>query len=239
MKNILKLTRGELNRLIKYKILPISLATAVIWIILFVLISAEEALALAPIFIFTDIAMMLVILVGASFHLEKQEGTIKSMIMMPVTLTQILISKIISSMVLGLIALVVTTLSLYVIHGIFINIFLLLVFIVIASAFHAALGFSLALLSKDFTSMLGILISYMFIFTIPTLLFSFNIIDQGYEWILMLSPSHCASLLINSTVLNTFEVGKTLFSIVYLIAGCFLLMRYVVYPKFKSISVRG
>ena len=239
MRSTWRLIYGELTRLLKYKILPVSLATSIIWIIIFFFVSKEDASYIAPLLIFVDISIMSILLIGASHHLEKQEGTINSMLVMPVSMGQILAAKIVSSMVLGIESFVLVALGLFIIHGITFNYALMFLFILIAGGAHAAIGFFLAHNSKDFTSMLGQLMAYMFLFTIPSVLYSFGMIDVKYEWFLMLLPSHSANNLINSAFSNEFEWAKALFGSTYLIILALLLIMLAVYPKFKKNSIRG
>jgi ABC-type multidrug transport system permease subunit len=239
MKNTVKLVGHELHRLIRYMILPVSLATSLIWVIILLFLSAEEALVMAPIFIFTDVALMSVILIGASHHLEKQEGTIRSMLMMPVSIGEILAAKTAASMVLALESVVVTVLGLYFIHGIRVDAVLLLLYVVVASLAHAGIGFTLSLLSRDFTSMLGLLMGYMFAFAIPSMLYAFKLIPQSFEWILWISPSHAASTLISSAVSGSLTFFKVAGALVYLFAVFAVSFRFAVYPKFRNQAVRG
>ena len=108
-----RLVKGELLRLVRYKILPVSLATAVLWIGLFLFMSAEEAWKIAPLVIFVDVAGMSILLLGASHHLEKQDGTVRTMMVLPVPLGQILTAKALASMVLALESAVVTSAALF------------------------------------------------------------------------------------------------------------------------------
>jgi len=239
MSTLGRLVSGELKRLLKYNILPVSLATAVIWIILFLFLSGKEAHEIAPLLIFVDVAAMSILLLGASHHLEKQEGTIRTMMVMPISLGQILTAKTIASMVLAIESTVVTSAALFFIHGVTFNYFLLLLFVVIAGAAHAAIGLFLSLGSKDFTSMLGLLMGYMFLFTIPSILYSFGVIDPKYEWLLMISPSHSASHLIASAVTGEFEIAMTIAACVYLALLAAALFKFSVYPRFKDNAARG
>jgi len=239
MNNILKLTGGELRRMVKYMILPVSVFTSLLWCAVFFALSAEEARGLAPLFLFTDVALMSIMLLGASYHLEKQEGTIKSVMMLPVTMSEILISKTISSMILALESTVIISAALYFIHGVTLNYAVLLLFVIIASAAHAAIGFALSLFSRDFSSLLGILMTYMTVFTVPSILLAFDIIPRSYEWVLMVSPSQCAFTLLERAVTGVSGSGKIVFSLVYLIVISALFFRFIVYPKFKSNAVRG
>ena len=232
------LFKGEMRRLVSYKILPVSLVTTCLWVVLVLLVSRAEALAIAPLLIFVDITMMLILLIGAFNHLEKQEETIKTMLVLPVSIKDILFSKVASSMVLGFVSAAVMSLALYIIHGITFNYAVLLLFVFLIGAAHAAIGFFLALHSKDFGSMLGLMMAYLLPFTLPTLLFAFGAIGREFEWLLMLSPSHSASNLITAAVSGTYDAAKTIAACAYLALLAAVLLRFAVYPRFKDDAVR-
>ena len=117
MKSLARLIAGELKRLMKYNILPASLVTVIIWIVLLLFLSEKEAREIAPLLIFVDVAAMSILLLGASHHLEKQEGTIRSMMVMPISPGQILAAKTIASLVLAVESAVITSAALFFIHG--------------------------------------------------------------------------------------------------------------------------
>lgn len=237
MKGMLKLLKGELKRLVLYKILPVSLVTSLIWIGIFLFISAEEARELLPMLIFVDASLMAVILVGASHHLERQEGVIKSMMIMPVSMGQILCSKIIASMVLAVEAAVIASLALLVIHGVTVNYALLLLYVVIVGTAHAAIGFFLALHSRDFAAMLAFYMAYMIPMTLLPMLNVFGIISIN-EWLMFISPSQSSLVMLSSAVAE-YDAVKVVAACAYLAALSFVLIRFAVYPKFKNVSVRG
>jgi len=239
MNGLLKLISGEIRRLVRYKILPVSLATTVLWVVLLWFLSPAEAVQIAPLLIFVDAAVMAILLLGASHHLEKQEGTIRSMMVMPVTPGQILAAKTVASMILALESAVVTSAALFFIHSVAFNYGILLVFVAAAAVSHAAIGFVLSLRSRDFTTMLAALLGYMFVFTIPSVLFSLGAIDSKYEWLLMLSPSHAASHLISSAVKGEYSAAKAAIGCLYLAALSVVLFKQVVCPAFKANAVKG
>lgn len=239
MTNIFRLIGGEFKRLVSYKLLARSLVTGVIWILVFLFISKEDAGDVAPMLMFVDVSIVLMMLLGASFYLEQQENTIKSMMVLPVSVGQILLSKVVSSLVLTLVTVAITCASVYFIHAIPFNYALLLLFVILAAVAHAAIGFTMALSGQSLGSMLIMVIVYVLIFAVPSILLAVNIIDAQYEWIVMISPSHAARALFSSVVSGEFEWEKTLFSCIYLPALAAVLMKFVVYPKFKSRAVRG
>jgi fluoroquinolone transport system permease protein len=225
--------------MIKYKLFHASLATAFIWIALFLLLSKEEAAKIAPLLIFVDVSLMSIILIGASHHFEKQEGTIKTMMIMPVSLTEILLAKFFSSLVLGIESAAITSAALYFIHGIKFNYPALFIAVVLSGVVHSAIAFLLALNSKEFTSTLGLLMAYVIPFQLPTMLFAFDIIDDKFDWLLMLSPSHTASSLISFAVRNEYDARKMIIGCIYLVILSAVLLRFFVFPRFKNNAVRG
>lgn len=238
MKSLIKLLKGEMKRLVLYKILPVSLVMSLIWIVLFLFLSAEESKEIMPLLVFVDVSVMTVMLIGASHHLERQEDVIKSMMIMPVSMGQILCSKIIASMILALEAAVVTSLALLIIHGVTVSYFLLLLAVIIASVTHAAIGYFLALYSRDFATMLVLLMAYMVPMTLLPVLQSFGIIHIN-DWLLLISPSYSGLMMLSSAIIGQQETIKVIVAGVYMAALIVVLLRYAVYPRFKRVSVRG
>lgn len=118
MNTLTRLIKGDVQRLVRYKILPVSLVTAAVWIALFFFLSPQEARGTAPLFIFVDVATMSIPLSGAAHHLEKQDGTIRTMLVLPVSVGQIIAAKTAASLVLALESAVLTAAALYLIHGV-------------------------------------------------------------------------------------------------------------------------
>jgi len=87
--------------------------------------------------------------------------------------------------------------------------------------------------------MLGILMAYLFPFTIPTILFSFGVIHEKYEWILMFSPSHSSNHLITSSIIGNYDLLKIITSCIYLTLLSIILFNYFIYPKLKKNALRG
>ncbi|MDD3923835.1 MAG: ABC transporter permease [Erysipelotrichaceae bacterium] len=239
MKNRLNLIKGEIARLGKYQIISIGLLTSFIWIVIFALIKQEEALELAPVFLFADLAIMSILLMGASFYLEKQEGTLSSIMMLPVNVVDIIVAKTIASIFMALLSAIAVAIGLYVIYGIILNYALLLFYVVLTVTASVAIGFVLSLFAHDFSSLLGLLMTYMFIFMIAPLLYSLNIIPSNLEWMLYISPSygvmHLMTAVINSLTIDL----KTILIILYQIIIAVVLFIMIVYPRFKQNAIRG
>lgn len=150
MRSLTRLIAGELQRLVRYKILPVSLATSVLWIALFWFLSPKEAVEIAPLLMLVDAAVMSILLLGASHHLEKQEGTIRTMMVMPISPAQILAAKTAASMLLALESAAVTSAALFFIHRVTYNYLALLAVVAVTVAAHAASHLITAAVSGEY-----------------------------------------------------------------------------------------
>lgn len=229
-----QLISGEFKQMIRYNLLARGILRGVIWLIILLLISKGVAENVASKLIFVDASIVSMLLLGLSFYREQKENTIQSMLVLPVSLWQILLTKALSSLVLTLIPVAVTCAAVYFIHDVTFNYALLLFFVILTVAAHAAVGFCFELFGKRLGHMLIMVYAYVFIFAVPTLLLALNIINVQHEWMFTLSPAHTARTLFSSVVYGEFEWGKTLFNCIYLPALAAVLMKFVVYPKFKS-----
>jgi len=241
-KKLLTLISGELQRSVKYKVLTVGAGLSFLWlIIIFIVRNDTDSLnMLLPLFIFSDAVLMSVILIGASVFFEKQEGSIRSLLISPVTPTQILISKIANSVIISMISALVVSVGAVVITDVTINIPLLMLYIIITVSAHAAIGYALSLVSKDFNAMLVNYIVFAMVFVIPPLLIMLGVIPERFELLALLSPSEGGSVLINSVFSGTdTEWYKIAIAVVYQMAFAFLVMRYFVHPRFVNNAVRG
>ena len=239
MKKTLKLVTGDIKRLVNYKILPISIATTLLWVVIIFFVKKDEALFIAPFLIFVDVSLMSLVFLGASFHFERQENTVKAMMVMPVSLVEIMMSKITSSIFLGLTSAFLTSIALFFIHGITYNYLLLFVFVIIAGAAHGAIGLLMAISTRDFTTMLGLMMLYTIVFSLPSILVDFEVISVKYEKILFISPAHSSSELINTVMTGNMDTANVLLASFYLIIGTFCIIKFLVYPRYKEYAVRG
>ena len=133
MSSLVKLFLGEMKRMVSYKILPISVATSMIWVVLFSLLSSSEARRFAPLLLYMDAGVMSLLLAGAFHHLERIDGTVKTMMVLPVSTGQIILAKALAAAALGLISALVVSLALYFLHGITLRYIVLLLTIAAAA----------------------------------------------------------------------------------------------------------
>jgi len=238
MKNLSNLIKGEMNRLVKYKILTTGVVVSFIWVLIIALSNKSEIQELIPLLMGIDAAMMSIMLLSASFYLEKQEGSIKSVLVAPINILEVLISKIVSIVIISLISALLVMGAALLFHKIEINVLLLIVYIIIIVTSHAAIGLVITLHSKDFGSMIGLYGAFALLSITPTILFSLEIIPASFENILLISPFHSGNMLLNSLFHNV-DIITIIIAIAYLIGLGVLLYIGVVYKKFKRYAIEG
>ncbi len=238
MRNILHLLTGELVRLVKYKIIFFSILVSAIWSIIIGVTDAEVGKALAPMLIMIDGGMMSILLLAASFFLEKQEGTIKTLLVTPIDLWQVLLAKVLSSLCVALISLGLVSGTLWIVHGVEINYLIAIPSLLFVLAAHTAIGFWLTLLSKDFGSLIIRIAGVMILFIVPSFLFLLGLVDESLTFLMILSPSYAAEYLMKSAY-EFQSWPEFVASIVYLGALAGLIFPFIVYRKYQIFAIEG
>ena len=238
MSNFLKLLKGEIMRLIKYKILQISLIMTVLWIAIIYLIGKENAPTFIPLFIFSDSALMSVLLIGAGLFYEKQENTLKTLMITPSSFMAIIISKVIAAIYLALQSTVIIALFSIIFFDVSVSLFWLIAFTILISLSHSVIGFTFAVFAKDFNELIAQVAFYMIIFAIPTLFFALGVFSDQFEFILMFSPTHASLLMINYAFNTSVRTVLLIIGSAYLIIMTILLFKYIIVPKYPETAVK-
>jgi ABC-type multidrug transport system permease subunit len=238
MRSLLHLIGGELIRLVKYKTLVFGLIVSAMWVGVVAFVDEPTARGFLPFLAMLDAGMMSVILLSASFYMEKQESTIKTLLVTPVSLAQVLAAKVIALILSALVSAALVLGSGYLIHGIVSQFFLVMLYIVLIVLANTAIGYMVILTSKDFTSMLMRYMGLVFLFMVPSFLYYLNILEEQHFVYLILSPLFASELLIKS-VLGGGNALQIVLACVYLGSlGTFLYWKSV-YPRFRRFAIGG
>lgn len=236
MNKFIQLIKGELIRLYKYKVFHVSLILAVIWFLLLFFIDNDEVfIALLPMIIIIDTAVMSIIYTGATLFFEKTEFTASTLLVTPVTHGEIILSKTIAGIVQTIFSTGLVVLAFYLIKPFEINVFILLYMLIFSTCFHTLLGFIATYITKDFTSMLVVVMMYTIALMIPTVLAQLDIFFTGDIWhyILLLTPTQVSATLADAAFGASISIDFYI-SFVYLLIGSYLLYQFAVKPNFKS-----
>lgn len=233
---LIKLIKGEMNRLVKYKIALVGIIVSLMWVGMLAAADKESATLLAPMLIFTDAGMMSVLLLCAGMYFEKQEGTLKTTIITPVKLSDVIFSKIIASTLLGLVSATLVSLAVILMYGISIDFLILIVGVILVVVFNSAIAIILSIYSKNFSMMLVNYMFFVLILILPTLLISvgaFGQLGEVASWLILLSPMQSCQFMISSAYVS-YDLLKLVASMIYAVAVFFILYKFVILRRFKK-----
>jgi fluoroquinolone transport system permease protein len=237
MNTFFALIKGEVIRLWRYQITLFGLIVSGIWIILLAVVSKDEANALLPQLIVLDSGLMAIILLGASYFYEKQEGTMKAMLVSPTSPSILLTAKIIGTLMGNLLSVVLMWLTMVIIHQSFFLLLPALGLVMMITITHISIGYVLIYWSKDF---MDLLLKYTFVVLIlfvPTILVSLNILTDGLENLAYLSPTYSGQILIAQ--LWTSSTSSITVAWLLTILYPLVLFPFYILPQFRKEAIRA
>jgi fluoroquinolone transport system permease protein len=234
---LIPLIKGDFSRLNKYNLFAANFVVMLVWATLVWFIDAGQLKQFVPVIFVADSTMMTILLVGATLFYEKQEHTVNSVMVSPVTEDEYLMAKIIVSVLNSLITVVIISGILYFVKDVSYNYLLIALAAVIVTTVHTLIGIFLSYHAKNFTAVLINLMVYSFVCLFPTLFASFGLINAKVAKYLIVLPPEAANILFGAGIKET-ELWKLVFGFVYLIALAFVLYRFIVKPKFNDYVMR-
>jgi fluoroquinolone transport system permease protein len=238
MNKFFALFLGEIQRLWRYKITFFGLLVSGIWLIIILLVSEQEAIVLLPQLLILDSGLMSIILLAAAYFYEKQEGTMKAILVSPIPAPILLAAKLAGALVGGLSTLVLLWLAMLVIHQSTFPFFPALGLILLVSLAHLCIGYVLIYLSHDFMDLLLKYTGVVLVLFVPTILVSLNIIPNGWQWLASLSPTFAGQQSL-SHLWQPLTTLDLVLNLVILAAFPTLLLPLYVLPQFRKEAIRS
>ncbi len=231
------LMAGEIQRLQKYNILAASLVAALLFIGVLHFSEIRDVTAIFPLLIFMDATSMAVVLIGASMFFEREEGSIKTILVSPVGKMEYSLAKCLATVFTSLLTLILLYVYAVTFREINVNLPFLLAGVVLVAGFHALVGFLLTFYSRDFTGLLMNMIKYFFVFMIPVLLEWLGVLEHRIiETVLYAVPTKASMILLFASAGGT-ETWEVVYSAVYLGLGSLILFLLVM-RKFDEFAAR-
>lgn len=190
-----------------------------------------------PVIFLMDATMMTMILVGATLFYEKQEHTLNSIMVSPVSEEEYLLTKITVNVINSLISVVFISAAVFIVKDVTYNYLLLVPAVIMVTVIHTLIGIRISYNANSFTSMLVNFIVYVFLFLFPSLFVMLDIIGPEVAKILIIMPPEISRILI-STIVQDVEPWKLVFGYVYLAGLSFIFYRFIVKPKFNDFIMR-
>ena len=231
------LLAGDLQRMGKYHILTASLAAALLWIAILYFIDIQDITLIFPLLIFIDATSMAIILVGAVMFFERQEGSIKTLLVSPVSKVEYSLSKSLTTVFSSVVTLLILYCYAYFYKEIDLHLGILLVGVLLVALFHSLLGFILTFYSRDFTGLLMNMMKYLFVFMLPVLLEYLEILQHELaEALIYVAPTKASMTLL---LASTGEVApwETAYALGYLGVGSVVLF-WIMLKKFDQFAAQ-
>ena len=240
MNKLLLLIKGELTRLTKYHVTTVSMLVAVVWFLLLYFLDDQDLLMeMLPFVIIIDATMMSVIFIGSVMFFEKTESTFSTMLVTPVTNSELILSKAIANTLHSMFSSTLVILAFFFVKQVDVVWYIIIPGLALSIFMHSLLGFVFSFHSKDFTTLLVNVMIYSFVITIPVVLHYFDLILKADMWdtLLLIVPTQAAIELIVSgfgTALDYKFVVAIIVLLLYAILGYYLYVK----PKFKEYAVK-
>ena len=240
MNKLLLLIKGELTRLTKYHVTTVSMLVAVVWFLLLYFLDDQDLLMeMLPFVIIIDATMMSVIFIGSVMFFEKTESTFSTMLVTPVTNSELILSKAIANTLHSMFSSTLVILAFFIVKQVDVVWYIIIPALALSVFMHSLLGFVFSFHSKDFTTLLVNVMIYSFVITIPVVLHYFDLILKADIWdtLLLIVPTQAAIELIVAgfgTALDYKFVVSIVVLLLYAILGYYLYVK----PKFKEYAVK-
>jgi len=236
-----RLILGELQRLQKYNVTLISLLVVLMWgAMIYFIDDIQLVQSILPFIIVIDITVMPLLYAGAVLFFEKSESTLMSLLVSPLTHKHMIFSKIYANIIHQMISTLLVLLTFYILKSVDIPIIELMLVMILAIFLHTLLGFIFVYISKDFTGMLTNVMVALILLSVPSILYTLQVIELSnvLRYILLLSPFESTLTLVNHIFLGDYSLS-TLISIAVLIGWSFAACYLVVLPRFKTFVQKG
>ena len=237
MRAFVPLLTGEIQRLARYKVWGASVLVSLIWVLTLYLADVADVSPIFVVLLFFDATLMSMLLVGVTMFFEKQEGTIKSLLVSPIERREYVGAKTLGNSLLNVQTLVILYAYAWAFRAIDLNVGVLLAAVIVVGFFHALLGFVLMYRSRDFTDLLTGVLVYSFVLTIPVVLDQVGLIQHRVlEGLMYLLPTK-ASMTLISAASESFPAWEMVYAAGYLLVGSGVLFFWVL-KGFDAFAVR-
>ena len=217
MGNLVALTRGELTRMKKYNILAAGIFVALIWILVLHLTDAAEVGMMLVVVLYFDVMAMAGIMIGVTVYYEKQESTLKTMLVAPVSKEEFILAKVLANMSSSLITMVLLLAYAFLVRNASVNVLILLGAVILGVIQFSMIGYLLTYRSRDFTGMLINLLLFNMFLGIPVILDFVGLIQSDVFSKAMYALPTKALLTLMTAAVNGPEAWEIILSVIYLV----------------------
>ncbi len=237
MRNFPALLAGELQRMVKYSIFAAGLVVALLWIGVLHFTDIEDVSGLFVLLLFVDATTMSILYAGVTVFFEKQEGSLKSLLVCPISRLEHVSSKVCGNVVVNLQTVVLLYLYAWYFKEISLSFWALAAAVALVAFFHALVGLVLTYYSETFTDLLMNMMKYAFLLMLPVLLDEIGVIQNALVQNLLYAIPTRASMTILTASGGGIDAPEVWLFAGYLIVGSAGLL-WLVLKKFDKFAAK-
>lgn len=231
------LVHGEILRLRRYNLLGASLFVSGLWVGILHFLKVENVTNIVPQLIFLDVTTMAVLLIGVTFIYEREEGTIRTLLVSPISKSQYLLAKVFSHLIPSIISFTIMFTYSKVFKTIDINYIYMIVALAVVALFHSLIGLLLTYFSKDFTDLVMEIMKLFFIMVLPVILEEFNIVNSVlFKKVVYILPTKSALMMIMGPA-GLVKTKDVVISAAYITISS-LILYYVIWKNFHKYALK-
>lgn len=203
MNRLMLLYTHELVRMRKYGITVASLAVTIIWVLIIEFSNVTRIAAFLPLILFIDATLMSLLLAGVTMIFEQQENALRSMLVLPITKGEYLVSKSLAVTTSSLLTLALLLIYGLVFKDLHVHIPGLVAAVALIAFTFSQVGMVMTYASRDFTDLLMGMFKFTIVFALPTILEFFQFIKGDWVKNLQyLNPTKNALVLLQAPLIQ-------------------------------------
>lgn len=232
MNNFKKLVFNDFKRMKEYKILHIHVAIS---FLLAAFMAFYRTISMTN-YIYISIFVLPVILFAMLLFIEKEDHTVLPEEGSDISKSQIVFSKIVSSLCLQLIPMVFYIIVIAFAYQHHFSILLFILAFLLGSLLHILIGLSLSIISKTSGVLSLSYLTYIILFSSIPIFYSAGLIPLQFQYALLVSPAYLSGILIDDVLISSVgtSLGIAITSAILQVLYAFLLSYFIVRPFVKN-----
>ena len=232
MKKIIEICKNDLKNYMNYRMLHMILIVAVVFALAMGFFDQMNYL----LFIYISIFIFPVIIHSIMLFIEREENNYLPKSLCDAKLSEVILAKYLSSLLLNLIPFILYTVILFVVINVNFSFILFLLVYILGLLVHIAIGYGIAIISKNHIKMLAMYVAYIVICSFVPFISLMNYIPDNLDYIFIFSPAYLSAILLENISFGYLfsDVFLIIISIVLQLAVITALMIWAIIPYYKE-----
>lgn len=232
MKKVMEICKNDLKNYINYRMFHMILIVSVVFALAMGFFDQMNYL----LFIYISIFIFPVIMHSIMLFIEREENTYLPKSLCNSKLYEVIIAKYLSSLILNLIPFILYSVILFFVLNANFSFFLFLLVYILGLLVHIAIGYGIAILSKNHIKMLAMYVAYIVICSFVPFISLMNYIPDKLDYFFIFSPAYLSAILLENVSFGYLfsDVLLIIISVVLQVAVVVALLWFAIIPFYKE-----